>query len=93
MFDLERFCHSLHGLTKSEVRARCEERISYFESLERSSRHRRGGRDAADPEYDYRAYIEDIRRVMHYVFGGGSSTQLSAYEAALFQELEGQIKD
>jgi hypothetical protein len=93
MFELERFCQSLHGLTRSEVRARCEERISYFESLERSARHRRGGQDAAEPEYNYRAYIEDIRKLMHYVFGDGSRAGLSVYETGLFQEVEGHIKD
>ena len=93
MFDLERFCQSLHGLTKSEVRARCEERVGYFESLERSSRRGRGGIRPTEPEYDYRAYIEDIRRLEHYLFGGGSRAGLSAYEAGLFREVEGHVKD
>lgn len=93
MFDLERFCQSLHGLTRSEVRARCEERIGYFESLERSSRHGRGGQGPAEPEYDYRGYIEDIRKLEHYIFGGGSGTRLSPYETSLFQEVGEHIKD
>ncbi|HEY0078627.1 MAG TPA: hypothetical protein VGB73_08275 [Pyrinomonadaceae bacterium] len=93
MFELESFCHSLHGLTRSEVRARCEERASYFESLERSSRHGMRGQDPANVEYDYRGYVEDIRKLEHYIFGGESRAGLSVYEAGLFEEVEGHIRD
>lgn len=93
MFDLESFCHSLHGLTRGEIRARCEERAGYFESLERSSRHKLKGQGAAEPEDDYRGYIEGIGRLEHYVLGGVRSKNLSAYEAGLFQEVEEHMKD
>lgn len=93
MFDLESFCQSLHGLTRSEVRARCEERASYFESLERSTRHGTRGHDPTKTEYDYRSYVEDIRRLEHYIFGGESQAGLSVYETGLFQEVDGHIKD
>jgi hypothetical protein len=93
MFDLESFCQSLHGLTRGEIRARCEERASYFESLERSSKHQRRGQGQAEPEYDYRGYVESIGRLEHYVFGGSSTANLSAYEAGLFQEVVEHMRD
>ena len=92
MFDLESFCQSLHGLTRSEIRARCEERASYFESLERSSRHGRKAQSPIEPEYNYRGYIESIGKLERYVLGGVSSINLSAYETALFEEVEEHMK-
>lgn len=93
MFDLESFCQSLHGLTRSEIRTRCEERAGYFTSLERSSRHGRGGKDPEESKPDYRVYVESIGRLEHYVLGGGIPTKLSNYEIRLFQEVEQHMKD
>lgn len=84
MFNLESFCHSLHGLTEGEIRSRCEERATYFKGLDRAARYngRRGTR-----EYDYRGYFESIERLEHYIFGDGSQKHLSKDEVKLFDEV------
>jgi|GEM_PF-6624563 len=88
MFSLESFCGSLHGLTEGEVRARCEERTTYFKGLDRAARY--NGR--RDPEHDYRGYYEAIERLEHYIFGSGKSAKLSEYEAKLFDEIIRRMK-